>query len=165
MLTMTMKWKRYAVIITVLYYYLLSTQSGSNYYDSLSGHNSSAHKTNSHYDGTNCKANFPPTNQRSSYHTSPSATLQPTSHYETAGSQQFSPYYNVDDAVVEMESIYEYAEHSVNAIEDEQQIYETPCDDDGNHGPIYAEPPTEIVKIFEAFEGKRFHKIYHRDIQ
>ena len=67
--------------------------------------------------------------------------------------------------MVELESVYEYAEQSVNAIEDEQKIYETPCDDDGNHGPIYAEPPTEIDKIFETFEGKKFHKIYHRDIR
>ena len=68
--------------------------------------------------------------------------------------------------MVEMEStIYDYAEHSVNAIEDEQNLYDTPCNADGNHGPIYCEPPTEIAKIYETFEGKKFHKICRRDIQ
>jgi len=71
----------------------------------------------------------------------------------------------LDEALSSMESVYEYAEHCVNAIEDEQMIYETPCDDDEDYGPIYSEPPTEVEKIYETFEGKRFYKIFDRDIK
>ena len=66
-----------------------------------------------------------------------------------------------------MEEVYAYAiPHSDNAqIEDEQKIYETPCKDDGDYGPIYTEPPTKMEKIYESFEGKRFHKLYHHNIR
>ncbi|XP_065899814.1 ephrin type-A receptor 4a-like [Dysidea avara] len=63
-----------------------------------------------------------------------------------------------------MESVYEYAEHAVNAMEDEQKIYETPCDDE-DYGPIYSKPPTQVEKIYETFEGKRFCKLFNRDIK
>jgi len=64
-----------------------------------------------------------------------------------------------------MEGVYENAEHSVNAMEDEKKIYETPCDDDEDYGPVYTEPPTKVEKIYETFEGKRFYKLFDRDIK
>ena len=66
-----------------------------------------------------------------------------------------------------MEGVYEYATtySDVVQMEDEQKIYETPCEDDGDYGPIYTEPPKAVEKIYETFEGKRFRKLYHHDIR
>ena len=57
-------------------------------------------------------------------------------------------------------SPYEMAE----SIEVEQQIYETPCEGEGTIGPIYSVPSSDEQKIYEEFEGKRFRKLYHKDI-
>lgn len=64
-----------------------------------------------------------------------------------------------------IEGIYEYAtplmyqvsrasitDYSISV--EEEPVYDTPCDDEDNCGPIYTEPPTEIKKIYETFEGK-----------
>ena len=66
-----------------------------------------------------------------------------------------------------MEEVYTYVEHhnDDDQMEDEQKIYETPCEDDGDYGPIYTEPPTAVEKIYETFEGKRFRKLYHQNIR
>ena len=66
-----------------------------------------------------------------------------------------------------MEEVYTYAKHHNDGdqMEDEQKIYETPCEDDGDYGPIYIEPPTTVEKIYETFEGKRFRKLYHQNIR
>ena len=66
-----------------------------------------------------------------------------------------------------MKEVYDYAvARSDDAqIEDEQIIYETPCEDDGEYGPIYTEPPKVVEKIYETFEGKRFRKLYHQNIR
>ena len=66
-----------------------------------------------------------------------------------------------------MEGVYEYATPYSEPVqlEDEQKIYETPCEDDGDYGPIYTEPPKEVEKIYETFEGKRFQKLYHHNIR
>ena len=66
-----------------------------------------------------------------------------------------------------MQEVYAYAmPHSDDVqMEDEQKIYETPCKDDGDYGPIYTEPPTKVEKIYETFEGKRFRKLYHHNIR
>ena len=66
-----------------------------------------------------------------------------------------------------MEEVYTYVEHhnDDDQMEDEQKIYETPCEDDGDYGPIYTEPPTAVEKIYETFEGKRFCKLYHQNIR
>ena len=65
-----------------------------------------------------------------------------------------------------IEGIYEYATPSIcyqisrasitdyNISVEEAPIYDTPCDDEDDCGPIYAEPPTELRKIYETFEGK-----------
>lgn len=50
-------------------------------------------------------------------------------------------------------------------LEDEQKIYETPYEDDGDYGPIYTAPPMAVEKIYETFEGKRFHKLHHQNIK
>ena len=65
-----------------------------------------------------------------------------------------------------MEDVYDYAvQHSKPVLMEEEQIYETPCEDDDDYGPIYSEPPTEVEKIYDTFEGKRFRKLYHQNIR
>ena len=51
------------------------------------------------------------------------------------------------------------------SIDEEKTIYETPCDDDEDYGPIYCEPPTEEEKLYAVFEGKRLQKVHHKDIR
>ena len=50
------------------------------------------------------------------------------------------------------------------SMEKEEVIYNTPCEDEGNCGQIYCEPPCDEHKIYEEFEGKRFRKLYHKEI-
>ena len=74
-------------------------------------------------------------------------------------------YYNVE--IKNIDEVYGYAVLSGDAVqmEDEEKIYETPCEDDGDYGPIYTEPPNAMEKIYETFEGKRFCKLFHRNIR
>ena len=51
------------------------------------------------------------------------------------------------------------------SIEEEQRIYDTPCDDEQDYGPIYCEPPNEEEKLYAVFEGKRLQNLYHEDIR
>ena len=51
------------------------------------------------------------------------------------------------------------------SIEEEQNIYDTPCDDDQDYGPIYCEPPTEEEKLYAVFEGKTLLKLCYKDIR
>ena len=64
-----------------------------------------------------------------------------------------------------IEGIYEYATPSMHQVSrasitdynisvEGEPIYDTPCDEKLDCGPIYAEPPTEIKKIYKTFEGK-----------
>ena len=53
----------------------------------------------------------------------------------------------------------------VESLEEEQKIYDTPCDDDENCGPIYCEPPTEEEDLYAVFEGKKLQKLSHKDIR
>ena len=73
----------------------------------------------------------------------------------------------MEEAVSSIEEVYAYAiPHSDNVqMEDEQKIYETPCENDGHYGPIYTEPPKAVEKIYETFEGKRFRKLHHQSIR
>ena len=71
-----------------------------------------------------------------------------------------------------MTGIYEYdanlhgSHYEVSvSMEEEQKIYDTPCDDDQDYGPIYCEPPTEEEKLYAVFEGKRLQKLCHKDIR
>ena len=66
-----------------------------------------------------------------------------------------------------MEEIYSYAamQYGEAVQMEEEQIYETPCEDDDDYGPIYTEPPMEMERIYETFEGKRFCKLYHQNIR
>ena len=50
------------------------------------------------------------------------------------------------------------------SMEEEEVIYSTPCEDEGNYGPIYCEPPCDEHKIYAEFEGKRFRKLHHKEI-
>ena len=47
----------------------------------------------------------------------------------------------------------------------EQQIYDTPYEDEENYGSIYSVPPSDIQKIYEEFEGKKLCKLYHTDLK
>ena len=78
----------------------------------------------------------------------------------------------VDQVVSRMTGIYEYDSNLYNShyemvvsMEDEQKIYDTPCDDDEDCGPIYCEPPTEEEELYAIFEGKRLQKLYCKDIR
>ena len=52
----------------------------------------------------------------------------------------------------------------VRSIEEEEEIYNTPCEDEDDYGPVYYEPPNDEHKIYAEFEGKRFRKLYHKEI-
>ena len=56
------------------------------------------------------------------------------------------------------------SQEMARSMEEEEIIYSTPCEDEGNYGPIYHEPPCDEHKIYAEFEGKRFRKLYHREI-
>ena len=47
----------------------------------------------------------------------------------------------------------------------EQQIYETPYEDEQNYGPIYSAPSSDEQKLYEEFEGKRFRKLYQGELK
>jgi len=51
------------------------------------------------------------------------------------------------------------------STEEERFLYDIPCNDDHDYGPIYTDPPTKVEKIYELFEGKKFHKLYHKDVK
>ena len=78
--------------------------------------------------------------------------------YEMATTQ-----YTLPVSAYEMSDISPYA--IANSLDAEKQIYETPFEDEDSYGPIYYEPPSNLQKIYEEFEGKRFRKLYHREIR
>ena len=50
------------------------------------------------------------------------------------------------------------------SIKVEEQIYHTLCEDEENIGPAYSAPASNEQAIYEEYEGKRFHKLHHKDI-
>jgi len=50
------------------------------------------------------------------------------------------------------------------SLKTEQNIYETPLEDEENYGPIYQKPPSDEGKIYEEFEGKKLRKLFHNEI-
>ena len=50
------------------------------------------------------------------------------------------------------------------SMEEEEVTYNTPCEDEGDCGPVYCEPPCDERKIYAEFEGKKFCKLYHKEI-
>ena len=50
------------------------------------------------------------------------------------------------------------------SIKAEEQIYYTLCEDEESTGPAYCVPSSDEQTIYEEYEGKRFHKLYHKDI-
>ena len=59
---------------------------------------------------------------------------------------------------------YEISSYA-NSLDAEKQIYQTPFEDEESYGPIYYEPPSNLQKIYEEFEGKGFHKLHHHEIR
>ena len=49
------------------------------------------------------------------------------------------------------------------SIKAEEQFYFTLCEEE-NTGPAYSVPSSDEQTIYEEYEGKRFHKLYHKDI-
>ena len=78
----------------------------------------------------------------------------------------------VDQAVSRMTRINEYdanlhdSHYEVAAsMKEEQNIYDTPCDDEEDYGPIYYEPPNEEEKIYAVFAGRKLQKLYREDVR
>ena len=56
--------------------------------------------------------------------------------------------------------------HSLSdSLEREKQIYNTPFKDEKDYGPDYEEPPSNVNKIYQEFEGKKFNKIHSHEIR
>ena len=67
-----------------------------------------------------------------------------------------------------MEKLCAYVVQNNDGVQmkDEKNIYESPCNDDGDdYIPIYAEPPKAVEQIYELFENKRFCKLNHKNIR
>jgi len=61
--------------------------------------------------------------------------------------------------------VYKIAPEEVNlSIKKEQKIYATPCKQK-DYGPVYCRPSANEKKIAEEFEGKRFRKLFHKEIK
>jgi len=89
--------------------------------------------------------------------------------YEGLGSLRNSIMY---DTLANTEVTYELpmisnplSQEMEKSMKAEQDIYDTPFDDEGNYGPLYCEPPLEEQKIYEEFEGKKFRKLCCKDIK
>ena len=50
------------------------------------------------------------------------------------------------------------------SIKAEEQNYYTLCKDEESISPVYHVPSADEKKVYEEFEGKRFHKIHHNEI-
>jgi len=92
--------------------------------------------------------------------------MQPV--YETIAADVESLLYtalsDIDDTYDRV-GIYKIAPYEVTKfIELEQQIYATPCKK-VDYGPVYYQPPDNEKKIYEEFEGKRFRKLFHKEIK
>ena len=66
---------------------------------------------------------------------------------------------NLYDEITSLSS-YEMAE----SVKAEEQIYYTLCEDEESTGPAYCVPSSDEQTIYEEYEGKRFHKLYQKDI-
>lgn len=51
------------------------------------------------------------------------------------------------------------------SLENEKKIYETVAFDHKDYGPAYQKPSHEEHKIYEEFEGKRFHKLLRNKVK
>ena len=65
---------------------------------------------------------------------------------------------NLYDEITSLSS-HEMAE----SIKAEEQFYYTLCEEE-NTGPAYCVPSSDEQTIYEEYEGKRFHKLCHKDI-
>ena len=60
--------------------------------------------------------------------------------------------------------IYEDPGHRREEIHATLKRSNTPCEGEESIGPIYSAPSSDEQKIYEEFEGKRFHKLHHNDL-
>ena len=89
-------------------------------------------------------------------------TLPPVSILSAALSSMNGPQYETAADWCDISS--PPPQEMARSLEEEEVIYSTPCEDEGNSGPIYCEPPCDEHKIYAEFEGKRFRKLYHKEI-
>ncbi|XP_065899303.1 uncharacterized protein [Dysidea avara] len=69
------------------------------------------------------------------------------------------------DASTSSIEVYKIAPDELSkSMEMEQQIYDTPCKK-VDCGPVYCQPSDDEKKIYEEFEGKRFRKLFHKEIK
>ena len=68
-------------------------------------------------------------------------------------------------SICNLDEISKVSSHEMaESIKTEEQIYHTLCEDEENIGPTYSTPATDEQTIYEEYEGKRFHKLHHKDI-
>jgi len=69
------------------------------------------------------------------------------------------------DASTSSVEVYKIAPGEVTkCMEIEEQIYATPCIE-MDCGPLYCQPSDNEKEIYEEFEGKRFRKLCHKEIE
>ncbi|XP_065899783.1 uncharacterized protein [Dysidea avara] len=93
------------------------------------------------------------------------ATYENPKDYTVSDYLKPHDYVTMEEALISTEGVYESPVQLDAAMEDEQMIYDTPCDDDEDYGPIYTEPPNDLEKIYEITDGKRLRKLFHWNIK
>ena len=63
-----------------------------------------------------------------------------------------------------IEEAYVPAGGIIHLMEEEQTIYDTPCEDNF-HGVIYDFPPSKVNEIYKSLEDNGLQRIYHTDIK
>ena len=62
--------------------------------------------------------------------------------------------------------IYHMSPHEVSkSLETEETIYDTPYQNKVDFGVVYHTPADNEQKIYEEFAGKKFHRLYHKEIK
>ncbi|XP_065899232.1 uncharacterized protein [Dysidea avara] len=60
---------------------------------------------------------------------------------------------------------YMSSQDVANSLQTEEQIYDTPCNNKQDYGPIYCSPSDDETKLYQEFEGKKFQKLCHKEIK
>lgn len=69
--------------------------------------------------------------------------------------------------------IYEFDDDStdksstmyVESYEQEQKVYDTPCEEEEDCGPIYEEPPKKVETICKSIGGQKIPELQREDIR
>ncbi|XP_065900392.1 uncharacterized protein [Dysidea avara] len=60
---------------------------------------------------------------------------------------------------------YMSSQDVAKSLQTEEQIYDTPCNNKQDYGPIYCSPSDDETKLYQDFEGKKFQKLSHKEIK